>query len=192
LIDAALRGAPFTRRYPTKMQKVAIMRVKIFAAALVLLPVIALAQSPPAKPAASKLSSLPGLEQFMGVVRANHAKLWLAGKARNWELAAYQVAEVKELLSQAEILVPTYSSLPIKQMVDTTAKILAGPVAELEKAVNTKDFEKFSASFDKLTEACNSCHETAGRGFIVMRRPASSNFSNQNFEPRKQRGTVPK
>jgi hypothetical protein len=170
------------------------MRIKIFAAALVLFPVVALAQSPPppAKPDTLRRIQLPGLDQFMGVVRANHAKLWLAGEVGNWELAAYQIADLRELLSQAQTLVPTYRALPVKQMVDDTITTLAGPIAELEKAVDAKDFGKFSADFDKLTEACNSCHETAAYGFIVMRRPDHSNFSNQAFEPRKQRGTAPK
>ena len=172
------------------------MRIKIFAAALVLLPVVALAQSPPppapAKPDAPKVSTLPGFEQFMNMVRVDHAKLWLAGKAHNWELAAYQLAQMKELLSQAQTLVPTYRVLPVKQMVDDTISMLAGPIAELEKAVDDKDFGKFSANFDKLTEACNSCHEKAAYGFIVMRRPEHSNFSNQDFKPRKQGGTAPK
>jgi len=58
------------------------MRIKVFAAALVLFPVVALAQSPavPAKPDTLRRIQLPGLDQFMGVVRANHAKLWLAGE----------------------------------------------------------------------------------------------------------------
>jgi len=63
----------------------------------------------------------------------------------NWELAAYQIA--------AQTLVPTYRALPVKQMVDDTITTLAGPIAELEKAVDAKDFGKFSADFDKLTEA---------------------------------------
>jgi hypothetical protein len=57
------------------------MRIKVFAAALVLFPVVALAQSPAvAKPDTLRRIQLPGLDQFMGVVRANHAKLWLAGE----------------------------------------------------------------------------------------------------------------
>ena len=130
------------------------MRIKVFAAALVLFPVVALAQSPAvAKPDTLRRIQLPGLDQFMGVVRANHAKLWLAGEVGNWELAAYKIADLRELLSQAQTLVPTYRALPVKQMVDDTISTLAGPIAELEKAVDAKDFGKFSADFDKLTEA---------------------------------------
>ena len=130
------------------------MRIKVFAAALVLFPVVALAQSPAvAKPDTLRRIQLPGLDQFMGVVRANHAKLWLAGEVGNWELAAYKIADLRELLSQAQTLVPTYRPLPVKQMVDDTISTLAGPIAELEKAVDAKDFGKFSADFDKLTEA---------------------------------------
>jgi hypothetical protein len=30
---------------------------------------------------------LSGLGEFMGRIQVDHAKLWLAGQARNWELA---------------------------------------------------------------------------------------------------------
>ena len=128
----------------------------------------------------------------MNTVRVDHAKLWLAGEARNWELAAYQLAQMKELLSAARKLMPTYRQLPIGQMDNTTMEMLAGPLAELEKMIDAKDLGNFSVAYDKLTEACNSCHETAHIGFIVIRRPVGSTFTSQDFEPRKQRGTAPK
>src|SRR5947199_10244165 len=34
-------------------------------------------------------SYVPGLGEFMGRIQVDHAKLWLAGEARNWELAGY-------------------------------------------------------------------------------------------------------
>ena len=44
----------------------------------------------------------PGLVEFMMQVQSHHAKLWLAGNARNWDLADYQVDELKELLEDTE------------------------------------------------------------------------------------------
>src|SRR5947208_15638952 len=42
-------------------------------------------------------SYVPGLGEFMGRIQVDHAKLWLAGEARNWELAGYQLSELKEV-----------------------------------------------------------------------------------------------
>ena len=125
-------------------------------------------------------SYLPGLGEFMGRIQVDHAKLWLAGEARNWELAGYQLSELKEVFSDVQDLVPRYHNIPVGDMIDA---IITGTVTDLEGAIAARDFSKFSASFDGLTAACNSCHQAANRGFIVIRRPAQSNFSNQDFSP---------
>src|SRR5437588_10100758 len=123
---------------------------------------------------------IPGLGEFMGRIQVDHAKLWPAGEARNWELAGYQLSELKEVFSDVQDLVPRYHNIPVGDMIDA---IITGTVTELEGAIAGRDFNKFSASFDSLTAACNSCHQAANRGFIVIRRPAQSNFSNQDFSP---------
>jgi hypothetical protein len=172
-------------------------RRMMFALAALLLPLAATAQmpSPPVSaPPAIALpeprsegshqakSYTPGIEQFMNVIQSEHAKLWFAGSARNWELAAYQLAEIKEIMSDVEDLYPKFKDLPLGQMLDN---VITGPIADLEKALDAKDFAKFSAGFGKLTEACNSCHQATGNGFIVIQRPAGQAFPNQDFKPRK-------
>ncbi len=128
-------------------------------------------------------SYLPGLGEFMGRIQADHAKLWLAGEARNWELAGYQLGELKEVFSDVQDLVPHYQNIPVGEMIDA---IITDTVTDLEGAIATRDFSKFSASFDKLTAACNSCHQAANRAYIAIRRPTQSNFSNQDFSPAKR------
>src|SRR6266480_1028241 len=123
---------------------------------------------------------IPGLGEFMGRIQTDHAKLWLAGEARNWELAGYELSELREVFSDVQDLVPRYHNIPVGDMIDA---IITGTVTELEGAIAVRDFNKFSGSFDSLTAACNSCHQAANRGFIVIRRPTQSNFSNQDFSP---------
>jgi hypothetical protein len=162
------------------------MRIRTITAAVIavsFLPLVTLAQTPSA-PAAKETakSYIPGLEQFMGVIQNEHAKLWYAGQARNWELAAYQLGEIKEVMSDVQDLVPTFKNLPLADMLDA---VITGQIADLEKALDAKDFNKFSAGYGKLTEACNSCHQAAGNGFVVIQRPTQPGFPNQNFAPRK-------
>ena len=160
------------------------MHRRTIAAALVCLlwPLASLAQAPtPAAPATPK-TYVPGLEQFMGVIQNQHAKLWYAADARNWELAAYQLGEIKEVMSDVQDFVPTFKNLPLAQMLDA---VITKEIADLEKAVDAKDFTKFSAGYGKLTEACNSCHQATGNGFVVIQRPAQGGFPNQDFKPRK-------
>jgi len=42
----------------------------------------------------------PGLVEIMMATQSHHAKLWLAGNARNWDLADYQIDELKEGLEK--------------------------------------------------------------------------------------------
>ena len=118
----------------------------------------------------------------MGRIQVDHAKLWLAGDARNWDLAGYQLGELKEVFADVQDLVPRYQNIPVGDMIDA---IMTGTIADLEGSIASRDFNKFSGSFDKLTQACNSCHQAANRPYIAIRRPAQSNFSNQDFSPRK-------
>jgi len=150
-----------------------------------LLPLAAAAQPPKSAPpegARAAKSYVPGLEQFMNVIQNEHAKLWYAGQARNWPLAAYQLAEIKEVMSDAQDLVPTFKNLPLADMLDA---VVTGEIAALEKAIDRKDAAAFTAGFDKLTAACNACHQATGNGFIVIRRPSGPAFPNQDFSPRR-------
>lgn len=125
----------------------------------------------------------PGLVEFMLHVQSHHAKLWLAGNARNWDLANYQIDELKELLEDVAKRVPKYRDVPVGQMIEATTM---PPIGDVESAIKARDSGKFTAAFDKLTVACNACHEAANRGFIVIQRPATSPFPNQSFAPRRK------
>ena len=125
----------------------------------------------------------PGLVEFMMSVQSHHVKLWLAGNARNWELADYQVDELKELLDEIAKRVPKYRDVPVGQMIEAATM---PPIGNIEAAIKARDSAKFVAAFDRLTEACNSCHEAANRGVIVIQRPATSSFPNQSFAPRRK------
>ena len=124
----------------------------------------------------------PGLGEFMMATQIRHAKLWFAGKARNWPLAAYEVDEIKEGLEDATKIRPTYEGIPVADMIKT---ILNPKIEQLEKAVEGKNSAQFIAAFDALTEGCNSCHTNAGKPFIRIQRPTAPPFSNQDFAPPK-------
>jgi hypothetical protein len=125
----------------------------------------------------------PGLSEFMMVVQSHHAKLWLAGNARNWELADYQVDELKEVLEDIVERIPVYKEVPVGKLIETSAM---PPVGDIEAAIKARDGKAFASAFDKLTAACNACHEAANRGFIVVQRPAATAFPNQSFAPKRK------
>ena len=125
----------------------------------------------------------PGLVEFMLTVQSHHAKLWLAGNAGNWELAEYQADELKELIEDIASRIPVYKDVPVGNMIEAAS---LPPLDEIEKAIKAQDGKAFVSAFDKLTAACNSCHEASNRGFIVIQRPAASAFPNQSFAPKRK------
>ena len=58
----------------------------------------------------------PGLVEIMMATQSHHAKLWLAGHARNWDLADYQIDELKEGLEDAAKHIPDYKGIPVGRM----------------------------------------------------------------------------
>src|SRR5262245_1811227 len=125
----------------------------------------------------------PGLLEVMMATQSHHAKLWYAGNARNWELADYQVDELKEGLEDAAKQIPDYKGVPIGSMIES---LMMPPIAEVAAAIKAQDRTKFVAAYDKVTAACNACHNGSKRGFIVIQRPAGAAFPNQAFAPKRK------
>jgi len=155
------------------------MKLAVIAAATIAFasPVLLAAAQPAKEPYA------PGLGEFMTAAQLRHAKLWFAGKAKNWDLAGYEIDEIKEGLEDAAKQFPTRDGVAVADMIKAT---IDPALDELEKAVDAKSSAKFAAAFDKLTGACNTCHAGAKKEFIRIQRPTAPPLTNQNFAPGKQ------
>lgn len=174
-------------------------RIIVAALAVTLLPLASVAQTPPATPAPAAPAAapksnpegrpvtpkayVPGLEQFMNVILTEHNKLWFAGKARNWALAEYELGEIKEVMGDVQDTVPVFKNLPLADMMDA---VIVKEVVALEKAIAAKNFKQFAAGYDKLNAACNACHQGTENGFIVIKRPTTPLFTNQDYRPHKK------
>ena len=148
---------------------------RILAAGVALMASVLLAAAQPAKEPYA-----PGLGEFMTATQLRHAKLWFAGKANNWDLAAYEIDEIMEGLEDAEKQFPTHDGIPVADMIKAN---IDPAVEELRKAVGARSSGKFAVAFDKLTSACNTCHAGANKPFIRIQRPTSPPLSNQKFAP---------
>ncbi|HTQ75289.1 MAG TPA: hypothetical protein VMI74_13475 [Burkholderiales bacterium] len=123
---------------------------------------------------------VPGLGEIMSLQQMRHAKLWLAASRSNWALANYEMDELREGFEDASRLQPTYEGVPVAALI---ASLTPAPLDAIGKAIKGKSAADFTRSFDSLTAACNTCHKAANHGFIQIRRPSGSAFSNQKFEP---------
>jgi cytochrome c553 len=122
----------------------------------------------------------PGLGEIMSLQQMRHAKLWFAGEAENWELAAYEVDEIGEGFDDVVRFHPTHKDSPVDPK-DAVPRMVNQPVADLRAAIEKKDAAAFDAAYDELTAACNSCHKATNFGFNQVQRPAMNPYPNQAF-----------
>ncbi|CAL77186.1 conserved hypothetical protein; putative signal peptide [Bradyrhizobium sp. ORS 278] len=119
---------------------------------------------------------LPRLGDIMNLVQVRHAKLWFAGQAKNWDLAAYELAQLKQSLADAASF---YAGLPVDNV--TT---LSQPIQSISDSIAAKDGKRFASAVTELTSGCNACHATMERGFVAIRIPTDKPFGNQDFRPK--------
>jgi hypothetical protein len=125
----------------------------------------------------------PGLGELMtAFVQPRHIKLGLAGNARNWPYAAYELDELAETFADVGKLVPKHDNMPIPEMIASTVK---QPMAALDAAIKAKDAAAFTKAYAGLTTACNACHQSANHPMIVIQIPTTSPFPDQDFRPQK-------
>ena len=115
----------------------------------------------------------------MGTVQQHHAKLYYSGLNENWELAAYQLDEIKEGLEQGTALYDHFKE--VKTSLKDLRHVTDQSLSELKSAIQKKDKTQFLLSFKKLTHSCNQCHQSAEHSFIVIQLPIRNMFSNQEF-----------
>jgi hypothetical protein len=135
--------------------------------------VVAMAQSGLSAPAGDQY--VPQLGDIMNAAQVRHQKLYFAGKARNWELAAFEARQLRGNLRDAAVL---YSGIPISNVTTLAERLQA-----VDDAIGAKDSRQFAKAFGELTGGCNACHQSMERPFIVMKQPSDQPFGNQQFTP---------
>jgi cytochrome c553 len=123
----------------------------------------------------------PGLHSMMTDLATRHASLWFAGAAENWALADYMVHELEEVTEHIEEVHPVYGDIQVAALL---REMTLPAMEELEAAVAAGDRDGFTAAYDRLTTACNHCHEAGGRSAIVIQRPTTPPLTNLRYAPR--------
>jgi len=121
----------------------------------------------------------PGLGEYMTTIQLHAGKLWFAVKASNWELAKYEIDEMRETMEAAKGLNVEKNGVKISNLLDA---VLQTQVAELDKSIKSKSQAEFQKSYDETLSACNGCHTEAGFKFIHIVRPSAPPVTNQRWE----------
>jgi hypothetical protein len=154
---------------------------------LLLLPAVLLScsqESPKAQAPAPQSQAQPesGLGEQMSLTQMRHAKLGLAGMNENWELAAYELNELKEGFDDIVASHPTDKNAPIPPKTLLPA-VMKPPLDQLQSAISSRNGMQFIAAYDLLTRSCNGCHQAEQHGYIVIKAPEPNAYSNQEFRP---------
>ena len=150
---------------------------------------VALSQTPqPAAPAdaapAGGAAAAPYVmtmgDMMNTLIQPRHTKLGLAGKAENWDLAAYAAAEIGQAFAGIAKAQPKFAGMPVGTLVDVA---MVPPLNAIDAAIKQQDAAKFTAAYGQLTQGCNACHMELDHAYVVIKIPDASVFPNQDFAP---------
>jgi hypothetical protein len=123
----------------------------------------------------------PAMDDLMTMlIQPRHIKLYYAGQAKNWTLAAFQLNELRQALTRIGRTIPTYRKIEVDTAV---ASIFADSAKEVDAAIKAKDPAQFAASYERMTAACNACHVGMEHPFLVIKVPDAANYPDQEFRP---------
>ena len=105
----------------------------------------------------------PGLGTIMVEFGHRFYITYYAVQAKNWGLAEYQLHELLEAQEVAEVTRPKYKK-QLKEFEDSH-------IAQLQKAVKTKNVKLFNRYYKETTNACNECHKDNGHPYIQYKLP---------------------
>ena len=136
------------------------------------------AAPPPGAPAVPYAMTMGDMMNTL--VQPRHAKLGLAGEAKNWPLAGYAMVEIRQAFTGIVKAQPKFRGYPVGELVDAA---LSQPLTSLQDAIRLQDPQKFAVAYDQLTAGCNACHAALFHPFVVIKAPDASAFPDQKFSP---------
>jgi cytochrome c553 len=120
------------------------------------------------------------LAAAMGRMQVYADKLYHAGAAENWELAAFYLHEIEEIGEEIEAARIEKHGVNVSSLASSQ---LLQPVERLEQAVQAGDPVAFNTGYNQLVGHCNACHGASGYGFVQIAIPQREHRWNQEFAP---------
>ena len=124
----------------------------------------------------------PELGEQMLSIQIRHARLWFAGAAKNWTLAAFELQELKEAFDAVVEQNPEHAIFQPQRLADILPAMTKRPILALRDAIDHGDKAEFENAFDGLSAACTGCHKAAGTDFLVIQRPKTPILDNLRIE----------
>jgi DNA-binding MurR/RpiR family transcriptional regulator len=113
-------------------------------------------------------------------VQPRHIKLYYAGQAKNWRLAALELNELRGALVRVGRTIPIYRNISVHTAV---ASIFADTIKSVDAAIKAADPVQFSTAYSELMAASNTCYAGLEHPFVVIKVPGAPNYPDQEFWP---------
>ena len=123
----------------------------------------------PASGAPNVQGFVPGFDDIMTMlVQPRHIKLYYAGTAKNWEMAAAENRDLRASFDRLIQAIPNYLGNDVQNSVTTFIK---PKMDAMDAAIAAADEQKFSGAYKDLTTGCNDCHTYMEHPFLVIKVP---------------------
>ena len=125
----------------------------------------------------------PGFDDLMTMlIQPRHTKLYYAGSESNWELAAFELRELRSGFRRALQVMPKYQNNDVAAALQA---FMEPKLASLEGTIKTGNSQAFAKAFSGLSDGCNACHAFMEHPFLVIKTPnatnVNSNYADQTF-----------
>jgi hypothetical protein len=105
----------------------------------------------------------PGFARLMPEIGARFWKAYYAAQATNWDLASWQLREMRKLFNLGTITRPKYR--------DDVEEYLREEIDPLMQALDEHDLNAFNHHFSEATDSANEWHRRWNKGFILWKLP---------------------
>ena len=125
----------------------------------------------------------PGFDDLMTMlVQPRHIKLYYAGSAKNWELAAAESRDLRASFGRIAQTIPKYEGDDVSL---SMGNFMVPKLDALDAAIAVANSEQFAAAYKNVTAACNECHTYMEHPFLMIKNPepTDSPYSDQDFKP---------
>lgn len=130
----------------------------------------------------------PELAEQMLLIQIRHARLWFAGKAQNWNLAAFELHQLNDAFEAVLEHNPEHAIFQPQRLADILPAMTKAPVAALRDAIDHGSKTEFEKAYDGLSAACTGCHRAAGNDFLIIQRPSAPILDNLRTFPEPKSG----
>jgi hypothetical protein len=119
----------------------------------------------------------PRLSVLMNRLQGHHGRMWQPGITNDWKLAGYELAKVKETLS--DLVASFGTNKYAESSIGLEINKLQATMTQLEQAVTSKNKDVFVEQYSALTTQCNTCHKATGLDFYKVIQPSTPAYSGE-------------